>query len=381
NISVDGDNITVWSDALYLDHNPEVNWLYPDAGDGTVLVDTEYETEWDVIDQDGDEVTSILYYEDSGTGTRILIEAGLPMSGSHYWNTTLVDNGTYYLVLEARDPNGTLEVYRTYKTSDGLVQVLHPWVDISINPLDTVGGGEEFTAEGTAMFNDPSYELEYNVYVTLENDGEVITERALVLGENGQYTSPLTAPNAPGTYTIRVWADLGGLLVEENVSLDVILPDMPDLNIASDLGISPEEPAMGDTVSVDVLVKNDGSITGSSRVYLYVDEIAIGNEVDDAPVNVQAGGTEVITLEWEADEPGSHILWAAIDPSGLVDEEDETNNNRSGSVDVRQLPDFEILEANIIPSNHNPTEGNNVSFTIKLYNHGSMDSECLVVVY
>jgi len=141
-------------------------------------------------------------------------------------------------------------------------------------------------------------------------------------------------------------------------------PDLkPDLIIES-IGWSPETPSKGDIVTISVTVKNQGSDKAlPSRVSFYVDgSFKTFKDVQ----SMEAGATVTKDFTWTA-EQGSHVIKMIIDEENWIPESEETNNEKSITISTL-TPDL-IIES-LAWSPEDPSEGDNVTFTVTIKNQG-----------
>jgi subtilase family serine protease len=164
--------------------------------------------------------------------------------------------------------------------------------------------------------------------------------------------------------------------VENNNVKAVTFPlQPPDLTIER-ITWTPPEPTVGDKITIIVTVKNQGeSISGQAYILYYIDneQIASG-QVDPISYNATANQT----FNWTV-ATGEHVIKAIVDPTDIIDESDETNNEGSTTLSPAG-PDL-IIES-IGWSRNNPQAGEMVTFTITAKNNGGvMSSTSLVHLY
>ena len=141
----------------------------------------------------------------------------------------------------------------------------------------------------------------------------------------------------------------------------------PDL-IVQDITLSPIEPAIDDTVSITVTVKNQGDASaGSNYVTCYVDN----NILQTQSIGViNAGLMATVTFTWQATQ-GTHIIRAIADSSDIISETDETNNANTYSL-TTLAPDLIIQSITWSPTN--PSVGDSLIFSIVIKNQGNIKS-------
>src|SRR4030043_88082 len=138
--------------------------------------------------------------------------------------------------------------------------------------------------------------------------------------------------------------------------------------IVQDITLSPIEPAIDDTVSITVTVKNQGDASaGSNYVTCYVDN----NILQTQSIGViNAGLMATVTFTWQATQ-GTHIIRAIADSSDIISETDETNNANTYSL-TTLAPDLIIQSITWSPTN--PSVGDSLIFSIVIKNQGNIKS-------
>jgi subtilase family serine protease len=142
----------------------------------------------------------------------------------------------------------------------------------------------------------------------------------------------------------------------------------PDL-IVQIISLSPENPAIDDTVTITVTIKNQGTVAaGISNVVCYVDTTILDTKSID-PLN--AGVMRTATFTWKATE-GSHTVKAVADASGFITETDENNNTKTFSLTTLAA---DLVVQSITWSPSSPSKGDSIVFSINIKNQGSSKSQ------
>jgi subtilase family serine protease len=150
--------------------------------------------------------------------------------------------------------------------------------------------------------------------------------------------------------------------------------DGPDL-IVQAISLSPTDPALEDTVTITVTLKNQGSApAGISNTTCYVDANILPNA---STGSIGAGVMATVTFTWKA-EGGSHTFRAVADSSGLIPETDETNNTRTHTI-TTLAPDLIIQALSWTPTVL--SRGDAVTVSVVIKNQGSAISRATSVSF
>lgn len=218
----------------------------------------------------------------------------------------------------------------------------------------------------------------------LEGATPLGTAAAPALGEGAGASVSLdwVATGPPGEHTMTVQADPAGQVHEQRKSNneasralhvrgpDLVVADLrvPDHNPASDVGPGQAEP--GDAAPLEAVVTNQGDAASQQAQASF--------EVDGAPVGTAAvpglapGASATVSVTWVASGAfGAHPLRAVADSGDAVEELDEGNNAREGSVEVVfRAPDLRIGAADVALSDPNPDDGDLLTVTVTVHNEG-----------
>jgi uncharacterized repeat protein (TIGR01451 family) len=138
----------------------------------------------------------------------------------------------------------------------------------------------------------------------------------------------------------------------------------PDLTVTA-INISPQGPAIDDTVTITVTVKNQGTAdAAASQVVCYIDSAILATE---SISGLSPGAMATATFTWQA-QSGSHVIKATADSAGFIPETDENNNTMSLSL-TTLAPDLTVQSISWSPSN--PSNGDNIIFTVTIRNQGN----------
>lgn len=230
----------------------------------------------------------------------------------------------------------------------------------------------------------------FTVPVLNQGSGNSITSRVNFLVDNDivdyQWLAPVVAGEAETLYFN--WLAKGGVHKiqavvdpqrkvpesdETNNTRTITFPALPPDLIIEQITWMPPEPAIGDTVTFTVTVRNQGEASsGYAYMVYYVDNIQIATGRVN-PISYNA--TDNQTFAWTL-TPGEHIVKAFVDITDIVDESDETNNE--GSTTLAPFGPDLIIES-IGWSRNNPQAGEMVTFSATVKNNGSVLSSASIV--
>jgi len=148
----------------------------------------------------------------------------------------------------------------------------------------------------------------------------------------------------------------------------------PDL-IVQAVSLLPNEPSIGDIVTITVTVKNQGSGGAeSSEVECRVD----GTILDTKSINpLTAGATAAVAFNWKA-QGGSHVIEAVADATGLIVETNENNNTTTYTL-TTSAPDLIVKSITWLPEN--PSRGDAIVFNVNVKNQGGFESHTTKVQF
>ncbi len=149
----------------------------------------------------------------------------------------------------------------------------------------------------------------------------------------------------------------------------------PDLTVDSS-DISPEVsvPTKGTQVDVDVSFANEGDANATGFYVKLRDVTAAVDIGTKGPYTLVASGTRTVTFTWDLTGAtgGKHTLRAVLDPTGVVTEDDETDNSADLDVTVNLPP-----TAKVTPSQEFAYTNTAISFS----GSGTTDSDGTLVKY
>ncbi len=161
-------------------------------------------------------------------------------------------------------------------------------------------------------------------WCALSPGGEPIGDPVQLTDVRGDSRDPQLALSARGEPRIA-WSDRRSGNAEVYLKVGNRPSSGVDLAVeAGGVTFDPPSPAASEQVSVLAVVRNDGDSTSPPTT--------VSVQLDGAPAGtaqvpaIPAGGTRVVTLALGSPAVGGHEVAVAVDPEGLVEEADETNN-------------------------------------------------------
>lgn len=234
-------------------------------------------------------------------------------------------------------------VWLTFTATDGFFFNLEVPPDADFTPSSAAAGiNETITFNATASSATPPRSIieYYWDFDDGTNDTGQIVEHAFAVG--GVYTvSLMVVDDAPATALVedvfntttmpRTWYEQ-----YSTKDIDIGVAFLTDIEVTS-VEVSKDEVTVGETVSIDVTVRNNGLTTESFSVTAYYD----GNAIETKPVTDMSNGTEqTLSFEWDTtgvSEDSYQISAKATDVEG--DGNPGNNEFIDGSVNVVGAPE------------------------------------------
>ena len=172
-----------------------------------------------------------------------------------------------------------------------------------------------------------------------------------------------------GNHTFRAVCDNGNTITETNElnnektsSASIPYPDY----IVSPISIIPKEQIIGESVTAEVYIKNNGPVGSSlsTQVRFLVDGISQNSSIISG---LSAGDSTAVAFSWTVTR-GSHVFRFVVDSTNTTPESDETNNSSTRTFEPA-LPDLQITSLTYSPAN--PLEGETVTLYAQVENKGS----------
>ena len=319
---------------------------------------------------DSDDCRVILYIDGTSKGYRTLgpIEAGGNRQVTFNWRAEELSHQIKAVadwqdeVLESEESNNEKVVAFSITPPDLIVE------QIAWEPTEpAIGDKVTFTV---TVRNQGKYDSDSVYLAYFIDDDRLPSDYVDPISANATDNLTFTWTATPGEHAIRAFIDFTEIVPESdetnNEKTSKLVPIGPDLIIES-IDWSHNDPAIGETVTFTVNIKNDGrKRAGSSLLHVYIDNNPMGYQ--DIPA-IEAGITVSRTFDWKVEE-GLHTIQAFVDDSNLVVETSENNNE---SLLVYPAPDLAFEAVTWSPIN--PSPGDKVILTAYVKNKGSRRAE------
>jgi len=173
--------------------------------------------------------------------------------------------------------------------------------------------------------------------------------------------------------------------------LTVAPPPAPNLVMKADnITFSPEAPTEGTEVTITAKVLNLGTSDAGTVEVQFLD-VTTGSETPIGSVQKISGivsggnGTATVIYSTEGLE-GERTIRVKVDPNGLVDELDETDNQADKALTIAppeetpvELPNLTVISGTVTFEPPSPQPGDPVTVTVVVSNTGEADASSVVV--
>ncbi|UCE39153.1 MAG: PKD domain-containing protein [Thermoplasmata archaeon] len=306
-----------------------------------------------------------------------------------YWLAPVSSTGDYQISITAPDVEGNFLARVTAKkesyddaTESTLIYITAPpkkpdltvsSSDIDFNPSAPVSG---VTVEISIMIWNDGEANAVDVLVNIY-DGDPDIQEKLISSEKIDIPKPDDEEEGSYEEITIYWPTTGELgdhdiyvvidpdddideLDETNneASKPINIQGQSDFTIKSstDIAFSTESPKIGDTVTIQVTIYNEGPESGSVKYKIVdvnpeTDERSTISEdtTDEIPGSEENTNYVTISVDWEPQEGGEHIIYVEVDPANQITETNEKNNNASRTIKVEAPPGEEGLPPWLIP--------------------------------
>jgi len=258
--------------------------------------------------------------------------AGTTTQVNFTWTTTGVAAGTYDIRADITTVKNETDTADNTKSVAGLVAVLWPPVaSFTYSPAEPLVGE-------TVTFN-ASLSTEYGVATIVSyawDFGDGTT--AIYIGANLTDTTT-HAYDTRGAYTVSLTiTDSEGLSDSTTQDITVKAHDIAVTSVV----VSPTKVTIGESVSINVTVENQGNFTETFDVTIYYDN----TEIDTQTVTgLAAGASKVLTFTWDTTDVDEDDYTIKATAETVPDETDTADNTKTSpdTVTVEAAPAPDIL--------------------------------------
>ena len=331
-------------------------------------------------DPEGDAPTTKSVYIDGSTHTMTKLTGDYTSGANFTYSTTLSeeDHNYYFYFDDGHAHTKRLPASGTFLGP--IVGTTAP--DIAVSPTS-----HDFGSVNVGFTSSPKA-------FTVSNTGGVLSIGSITLTgtdaaefsiQNDECSGRTSAP--PATCTVDVvfsptseGAKSANLSIPSNdldTPLNVPLAgtavgvNKPDLT-PFEITWTPSSPGTSDNITVTLQVKNQGDTDAVAKFYtkLYVDDVEKGSWYTDS---LTAGESAHASEDIGTLSAGDHMVKVVIDPTGIIDESDESNNIYSKTLTVKGVkPDLTPFEITWTPSS--PSTSDNITVTLQVKNQGDTDA-------
>jgi subtilase family serine protease len=305
-----------------------------------------------------------------------------------YWNTSEVGfeaqpnswyslNVTAYNSTDANNTNDTMRIPIFFKPDDYYLQVkdLAPQSNVV-----RIGDNLNITF---MVWNNGSKTLNTAKTIKMFLDNATVADWTQTTdhpfpGKTGQdmFFDIDTSGIDPGnhTFTVKVF-DIGHDDDGENATTDNITFTIPNVYI-DEMTFYPGEAVVGDIVMINATIRNNGTADIEDVYVGFFVDLPYQDEAWNTTVNVTAGGTDVVTFEWNTTGAivGNHTVRASLKPAW-----DSMNETENITLLAGGVIDLVMVNMSFDPATAEVGEIVNVS--LKIRNDGDWPStECNVSV-
>ncbi|MHB8845006.1 MAG: CARDB domain-containing protein, partial [Nitrospirota bacterium] len=187
--------------------------------------------------------------------------------------------------------------------------------------------------------------------------------------------------NTPGQHTLYLVANYDNQVTESSLANNTAsftvnvggTPPPVDLAmLPSDLTITPQRPATGETVEIRAWIRNLGQDMASGFLMEFYDgdPSAGGILIDRRTLSLAGGNDQIVAVNW-AVPAGIHTIYAILDQTNVVAETNELNNRTSVTI-MADMVDIAVTASDMVFTPAHPVDGDNVTFTANVRNTGIM---------
>ncbi len=203
------------------------------------------------------------------------------------------------------------------------------------------------------------------------------------------FTEPDTSDRPIRNRKLQVLVDASNRIRELNEDdntatrlLTLKAPPAPNLVVlAANIGFNPASPRLGDTVTIQAVIRNDGTVAVND-VAVQFEDVSAGRPLPIGETQtlgkIPAGGSGTVTMKFTPlGVPGAYKVRVVADPTNFIVESNEIDNKGTRVLEViaAPLPNLVALADNIGFDPPNPSAGDEVIISLTVLNSGAADAE------
>ena len=202
-------------------------------------------------------------------------------------------------------------------------------------------------------------------------------------------TESITTERPISTRKIQVLVDASNRVRESNeedntaTRLLTLRPEpAPNLVVlAANIGFSPAHPRVGDTVTIQAVVRNDGDAIARD-VAVQFEDVSAGRPVPIGEAKkldrIPVGGSGVVTVKFTPPEaPGTYKVRVVADPGNFIAESNEIDNKGTRNLEIgaAPMPNLVALADNIGFNPPDASSGDEIIVSLTVLNNGAATAE------
>ena len=208
-------------------------------------------------------------------------------------------------------------------------------------------------------------------------------------------TESITSDRPISTRKIQVLVDASNRIresYEEDNSATRLLTLRPEpapnlVVLAPNIGFNPTSPRVGDTVTIQAVVRNDGDVVAKD-VAVQFEDVSAGRPLPIGATQtldrIPVGGSGVVTMKYTPPAaPGVYKVRVVADPGNFIAETDEIDNKGTRNLEVgaAPLPNLVALADNIGFNPPDASAGDDVIISLTVLNNGAAAAENVQVQF
>ena len=157
--------------------------------------------------------------------------------------------------------------------------------------------------------------------------------------------------------------------------------------LAANIGFSPANPRVGDSVTIQAVVRNDGNVAAKD-VAVQFEDVSAGRPVPIGATQyldrIPVGGSGVVTLKFTPPkEAGTYKVRVVADPGNFILETNEIDNKGTRNLEITAapMPNLVALADNIGLNPPDASAGDDVIISLTVLNRGGGDAKNVQVQF